>query len=91
MNDAFVRGFVFDEETTLKDYFDSTNEPSQQIPFMYHYVNRPALSARRSRETLKLFYNTTVEGLPGNDGRDCRLVAFPHKQTFSISRLRSYG
>ncbi|KAI0649690.1 glycoside hydrolase family 92 protein [Trametes meyenii] len=54
--------FIFDE-----DYFDSTDEPSQQIPFMYHYANRPGLSTQRSRQVIAQFYNISVNGLPGND------------------------
>ncbi|OBZ76244.1 hypothetical protein A0H81_02953 [Grifola frondosa] len=54
--------FIFDE-----DYFDSTDEPSQQIPFMYHYANRPGLSTQRSREVIAEFFNTSTNGLPGND------------------------
>ncbi|KLO11779.1 glycoside hydrolase family 92 protein [Schizopora paradoxa] len=62
--DAFIRrlDFIFEN-----DYFDSTNEPSQQIPFMYHYANRPALSTERSRQSISTSYNTSVFGLPGND------------------------
>ncbi|KAI0708309.1 glycoside hydrolase family 92 protein [Earliella scabrosa] len=54
--------FIFKE-----DYFESTNEPSQQIPFMYHYVNKPGLSTQRARQVIAQFYNTSVNGLPGND------------------------
>ncbi|KAJ3490419.1 hypothetical protein NLI96_g1434 [Meripilus lineatus] len=54
--------FIFDE-----NYFDSTDEPSQQIPFMYHYANRPGLSTQRSRQVIAEFYNTSRNGLPGND------------------------
>ncbi|KAI8996644.1 glycoside hydrolase family 92 protein [Trametes punicea] len=54
--------FIFDQS-----YFDSTDEPSQQIPFMYHYANRPGLSTQRSRQVIAEFYNTSVNGLPGND------------------------
>ncbi|KAH8913608.1 glycoside hydrolase family 92 protein [Atractiella rhizophila] len=54
--------WIFDE-----GYFDSTNEPSQQIPFMYHYAHRPALSTFRSRQTISTSYNTSLNGLPGND------------------------
>ncbi|KAI0033572.1 glycoside hydrolase family 92 protein [Vararia minispora EC-137] len=50
------------------DYFDVTDEPGQQVPFMYHYADRPGLSTNRTRQTLELFFNTTVAGLPGNDG-----------------------
>ncbi|KAH7921950.1 glycoside hydrolase family 92 protein [Leucogyrophana mollusca] len=62
--EAFIKrlDLVIDE-----GYFDVTDEPSQQIPFMYHYANRPGLSTQRSRETISRFYNTTVHGLPGND------------------------
>ncbi|KAI0319732.1 glycoside hydrolase family 92 protein [Amylostereum chailletii] len=48
-------------------YFDVTDEPGQQIPFMYHYANRPGLSTQRARQTIAQFFNTTVAGLPGND------------------------
>ncbi|KAG6916146.1 hypothetical protein DXG01_008297 [Tephrocybe rancida] len=65
--------FIFDQ-----DYFDSTNEPSQQMPFMYHYANRPGLSTQRSRQTIAQFFNTSVNGLPGNDdsGAMASYVAF---------------
>ncbi|KAF9483277.1 glycoside hydrolase family 92 protein [Pholiota conissans] len=54
--------FIFDQ-----GYFDSTDEPSQQIPFMYHYANRPGLSTQRSRQVIAQFFNTSRNGLPGND------------------------
>ncbi|KIP07755.1 glycoside hydrolase family 92 protein [Phlebiopsis gigantea 11061_1 CR5-6] len=54
--------FIFEDH-----YFDSTDEPSQQIPFMYHYANRPGLSTQASRQTIAQFFNTSVNGLPGND------------------------
>lgn len=53
----------------FQKYFDSTNEPSQQIPFMYHYANRPALSTQRSRRIITEEFNITRTGLPGNDGK----------------------
>lgn len=56
-------------KTTYQGYFDVTDEPSQQIPFMYHYANRPGLSTQRSREIISQSFNTTVGGLPGNDGK----------------------
>ncbi|KAG6899170.1 hypothetical protein C0993_012713 [Termitomyces sp. T159_Od127] len=34
---------------------------------MYHYANRPGLSTQRSRQTIAQFFNTSVNGLPGND------------------------
>jgi hypothetical protein len=53
----------------LQGYFDVTDEPGQQIPYMYHYANRPDKSTQRSRQTIGKFFNTTVQGLPGNDGK----------------------
>ncbi|KAJ2924654.1 hypothetical protein H1R20_g12427, partial [Candolleomyces eurysporus] len=48
-------------------YFDVTNEPSHQMPFMYHYANRPGLSTSRSRKVLEEHFDLTKDGLPGND------------------------
>ncbi|KAJ7751505.1 glycoside hydrolase family 92 protein [Mycena maculata] len=50
------------------NYFDSTDEPSQQIPFMYHYADAPGLSTQRSRQVISTWFNTSLNGLPGNDG-----------------------
>ena len=65
-NEKFIDrlNFIFDE-----DYFDSTDEPSQQIPFMYHYADQPAKSTRRAREVISQSFNTSLHGLPGNDGK----------------------
>ncbi|KZT08230.1 glycoside hydrolase family 92 protein [Laetiporus sulphureus 93-53] len=62
--DAFISrlDFLFDEH-----YFDETDEPSMQIPFMYHYANRPGLSTQRSRQVIAQYFNTSVNGIPGND------------------------
>ncbi|PPQ74974.1 hypothetical protein CVT24_010275, partial [Panaeolus cyanescens] len=54
--------FIFANE-----YFESTDEPSQQMPFMYHYANRPGFSTQRSRQVIAEFFNTSRNGLPGND------------------------
>lgn len=86
-NESFINrlNLIFDQVNTssandawrlnyIQNYFDVTDEPSQQIPFMYHYVNRPGLSTQRSRMILAESYNTTVNGLPGNDdsGKSCK-------------------
>jgi len=54
--------------TSIQGYFDVTDEPSQQIPFMYHYADRPGLSTQRTRQIIAEFFNTSTNGLPGNDG-----------------------
>ncbi|KAF8193206.1 glycoside hydrolase family 92 protein [Mycena galopus ATCC 62051] len=63
-NPEFIErlNWIFDQ-----NYFDSTDEPSQQIPFMYHYANAPGLSTQRSRQIISTWFNTSLTGLPGND------------------------
>ncbi|KAI1804491.1 glycoside hydrolase family 92 protein [Daldinia bambusicola] len=43
------------------------NEPAFLTVFQYHYAGRPALSARRAHFYIPRFFDTTPEGLPGND------------------------
>jgi putative alpha-1,2-mannosidase len=43
------------------------NEPSFLTVFQYHYAGRPGLSARRSHFYIPRYFDTTPEGLPGND------------------------
>jgi putative alpha-1,2-mannosidase len=61
-----------------QDFFDATNEPSQQIPFMYHYANQPGKSIQRVRQVIAAQFNTSRNGLPGNDdsGAMASYVAF---------------
>ncbi|KAI0922609.1 hypothetical protein AcV5_009537 [Taiwanofungus camphoratus] len=79
--------FLFDEH-----YFDETDEPSQQIPFMYHYVNRPGLSTQRSRQVIAQWFNTSVNGLPGNDdsGAMASYVAFYLAGLYPLPATRQY-
>ncbi|KAI5863750.1 glycoside hydrolase family 92 protein [Durotheca rogersii] len=43
------------------------NEPAFLTVFQYHYAGRPALSARRAHFYIPRYFDTTPEGLPGND------------------------
>ncbi|KAI1339819.1 family 92 glycosyl hydrolase [Xylariaceae sp. FL0016] len=43
------------------------NEPAFLTVFQYHYAGRPALSALRSHFYIPRYFDTTPEGLPGND------------------------
>ncbi|KAJ4489178.1 glycoside hydrolase family 92 protein [Lentinula lateritia] len=63
-NESFIErlNIIFNQS-----YFDPTDEPSQQIPFMYHYANRPGLTTKQTRQVISESYNTSVSGLPGND------------------------
>jgi len=45
------------------------NEPSHHIAYMYNYANKPWKTQYWVREILKTQYNTTPEGLSGNE--DC--------------------
>ncbi|KAF8066727.1 glycosyl hydrolase family 92-domain-containing protein [Lyophyllum atratum] len=61
-----------------KGYFQAGNEPSFELPWIYHYANRPDLSALRVREIVFKNFNTGIGGLPGNDdsGAMASLLAF---------------
>ncbi|KAG5341467.1 hypothetical protein C0989_010224 [Termitomyces sp. Mn162] len=50
-----------------KGYYQAGNEPSFEIPWVYHYANRPDLSALRVREVVFGNFNTGMRGIPGND------------------------
>ena len=47
--------------------FQISNEPGFLAPCLYNYVGRPDKTAEVVRRTLKERYNTTREGIPGND------------------------
>uniref|UniRef100_A0A8H7TS89 Glycosyl hydrolase family 92 domain-containing protein n=1 Tax=Bionectria ochroleuca TaxID=29856 RepID=A0A8H7TS89_BIOOC len=46
--------------------FNPGNEPSFVTPYLYSYVNRQDLNAKRSRFIAKSYYSPTPAGLPGN-------------------------
>jgi len=69
--------------TSIQGYFDVTDEPSQQIPFMYHYADQPGLSTQKTRQIITKFFNTSKNGLPGNDGELSFMV------NFNFNALRS--
>ncbi|KAK7436692.1 hypothetical protein VKT23_018947 [Stygiomarasmius scandens] len=50
-----------------KPYFQAGNEPSFNIPWIYHYANRPDLTALRVRQVVFSNFNTGIGGIPGND------------------------
>ncbi|MEO8239256.1 MAG: GH92 family glycosyl hydrolase [Flavobacterium sp.] len=47
--------------------YDVSNEPSFLAPTMYHWIGKPYLSSDRIRTIIKNNFNTSHEGLPGND------------------------
>ncbi|KIK62755.1 glycoside hydrolase family 92 protein [Collybiopsis luxurians FD-317 M1] len=50
-----------------KGYFTAGNEPSFNIPSIYHYAGRPDLSALRVRNVVFTDFSTQIGGIPGND------------------------
>ncbi|PCH41790.1 glycoside hydrolase family 92 protein [Wolfiporia cocos MD-104 SS10] len=48
---------------------DQTNEPSHHIPYLYSLVGAASKSQERIREVAKANYNSSIDGLSGND--DC--------------------
>ncbi|KAI0014693.1 family 92 glycosyl hydrolase [Xylariomycetidae sp. FL0641] len=60
----FVRrlNFLHDQNITYIG-----NEPAFLTVFQYHYAGRPGLSAARSHFYIPRYFDTTPEGLPGND------------------------
>ncbi|KAI0767769.1 glycoside hydrolase family 92 protein [Fomes fomentarius] len=79
--------YIFD-----RNYFDSTDEPSQQIPYMYHYANAPGRSTQRSRQVISQFYSTATTGLPGNDdsGAMGSYVAFYLAGLYPVPATRQF-
>ncbi|KQX00929.1 GH92 family glycosyl hydrolase [Flavobacterium sp. Root420] len=56
----------------LDTFFDTklynvANEPSFLTPCLYHWIGKPYLSSDRIRTIIKENFNTSHEGLPGND------------------------
>ncbi len=50
-----------------KKFYNVDNEPSFLTPCLYHWIGRPDLSTRRIRQIVTESFNTTSNGLPGND------------------------
>jgi putative alpha-1,2-mannosidase len=50
-----------------KGYHDMGDEPAFLVPFQYIFAGRPDKATTRVHDLLTTQYNTTIEGLPGND------------------------
>ena len=49
------------------DHYNVGNEPSFLTPYLYHYIGRPDLSARRVSDIVNQNFSDAPDGLPGND------------------------
>lgn len=55
---VYIRDHYFDA-----GYFDAGNEPGFEMPWAYHYANRPDLSALRVRKVVFENFNTGINGV----------------------------
>ena len=49
------------------------NEPDEQVPFLYSLAGQPWKSQQRSRQVMAKLYDSSRDGLPGND--DCGQIS----------------
>ncbi|OZJ04335.1 hypothetical protein BZG36_02374 [Bifiguratus adelaidae] len=67
--------------------YDAGNEPSFLIPYLYNYIGRPDRTAMRTRQIIDKWFNSTANGIPGNDdaaGQDVYLIGSPQWKYASI-------
>ncbi|KAH9835013.1 glycoside hydrolase family 92 protein [Rhodofomes roseus] len=85
--DAFISrlNFLIDD-----NYFDATDEPSMQIPFMYNYANAPGMTTVRAREVITDHFNLSVSGIPGNDGAMGTWASFLLLGLYPVPATRQY-
>lgn len=50
-----------------RGHYNVGNEPSFLTPYLYHYIGRPDLSARRVTQIVNRHFSDRADGLPGND------------------------
>jgi predicted alpha-1,2-mannosidase len=48
-------------------YYNVGNEPSFLTSCLYHWIGRPDLSSDRTRAIINKYYNSSRNGIPGND------------------------
>jgi predicted alpha-1,2-mannosidase len=61
------KAFINRLDTFFNTEYNVANEPSFLTPCLYHWVGKPYLSSDRICTIIKNNFNTTHEGLPGND------------------------
>ena len=49
------------------NYYNVSNEPSFLSSCLYHWIGRPDLSSKRTREIIDKNYDASRSGIPGND------------------------
>ncbi|GIZ47864.1 hypothetical protein CKM354_001094400 [Cercospora kikuchii] len=87
--DNFVRRLDYLHESGL---LDIGNEPSELTCFQYHYAGRPGLSAKRLHTYIPSYFNSSINGLPGNDdsGAQGSFLAFAMSGLFPVAGQNVY-
>lgn len=76
LNELFVTGRTMDKLAFLGQFPDMTgligmycqgNEPAFHIPYLYNYAGEPWQTQRRVRQIMDLWYDTTPQGLSGDE------------------------
>lgn len=71
---------------------DISNEPSELVGYLYHYAGRPGLSAERVHSYIPSRFNSSINGLPGNDdsGAQGSFIAFAMSGLFPVAGQNVY-
>jgi predicted alpha-1,2-mannosidase len=57
----------FPDASGLNGMFPAGNEPSFHVPYLYDYAGKPWKTQRRIREIMKLWFDDTPLGFPGDE------------------------
>jgi predicted alpha-1,2-mannosidase len=57
----------FPDSTGLMGLYPIGNEPSFHIPYLYNYAGQPWKTQRRVRDIIRLWFNTSPLGFPGDE------------------------
>jgi putative alpha-1,2-mannosidase len=87
--EQFVKRLDFLHESGL---LDISNEPSELVVYQYHYAGRPGLSSERLHSYIPAFFNSSINGLPGNDdsGASGSFIAFAMSGLFPVAGQNVY-
>lgn len=87
--EQFVKRLDYLHESGL---LDISNEPSELVVYQYHYAGRPGLSSARLHSFIPSAFNSSLNGLPGNDdsGASGSFVAFAMSGLFPVAGQNVY-
>lgn len=87
--EQFVKRLDYLHESGL---LDISNEPSELVVYQHHYAGRPGLSSARLHSYIPSVFNSSLNGLPGNDdsGASGSFVAFAMSGLFPVAGQNVY-